>query len=755
MTAGEPQLDRDGEVAVLRAVENTIWGLGRLQQLLDLPDVEDIHIVGAERPLLRMVDGSVRRAPEPVADSDADLIAQLQYVAAHHAGAERAFSPAQPCLNMQLPDGSRLAAMRDVVAAPDGDDPPPPPARCPPGRPGPARHARSPGGPVPHRPGRRRGATCWSPGCRRAGRRRCCARWPGRSPPGERVATLETEYELGLHRLPGGSPLLVALETRPGSTEVDPATGARAGQITLSDLLHQTLRMSVTRVIVGEVRGAEALPMLEAMNAGMPGSMCTLHAGSAADAMERLVTAALKAAGGGWSDTFVTRLAAQGIDYVVHLRHLDPPPPPPGTTAPAGPGRPGGRRSGSGGRFVAEIAEVTDVNESGAIAMNRIFAASPGSGDPRAVFRMAPQRRWPFDEVGVDLDFLHAPDPAPRPPTPQPRPAGRMTAAPPPGAVAMGVTPLAWLAAVCGIAVAAGVTVGGDRRPRRPRRRRRRCRWWLVAGGAAAAGLCCGARSGRRATRTTRMRGGERWRGRRPGWPPGSVVWAITGWPVAGMAVAVVGVWSPWLLGLGPAGAGEQIDRLEALGAWCRRMADTLSGGGAVGLAQAITTSAGHAPDPIAVPVRRLAARLRAGEPTSSGVLAEFADEIDDRVADRVAAALALALHQQSGGVARVLRQLADGVARDVRARRDIEAERAEARQSMRMLLLIQAGVLGLLALVPGFAAPYRDPAGQLVMAMLLAGTLGAAGVDAPPRPRSPRTPLPQRHPMKPQVRSR
>ena len=45
-------------------------------------------------------------------------------------------------------------------------------------------------------------------------------------PPGERVATLETEYELGLHRLPGVSPLLVALETRPGSTEVDPATGA-------------------------------------------------------------------------------------------------------------------------------------------------------------------------------------------------------------------------------------------------------------------------------------------------------------------------------------------------------------------------------------------------------------------------------------------------------------------------------------------------------------------------------------------------
>ena len=93
--------------------------------------------------------------------------------------------------------------------------------------------------------------------------------------------------------------------------------------------------------------------------------------------------------------------------------------------------------------------------------------------------------------------------------------------------------------------------------------------------------------------------------------------------------------------------------------------------------------------------------------------LREFADGIDDRVGDTVAAALLLAFDQQSGGVARVLRQLADGVARDVRARRDIEAERAEARQSMRMLLLIQAGVLGLLALVPGFAAPYRTPSGN------------------------------------------
>ena len=203
----------------------------------------------------------------------------------------------------------------------------------------------------------------------------------------------------------------------------------------------------------------------------------------------------------------------------------------------------------------------------------------------------------------------------------------------------------------------------------------------------------------------------------------GLVVWVVTGWPVAGAGLVAVMVWRPWLLGAGRV-AAQRIDRLEALEKWCRRMADTLTGGGAVGLAQAVTLTARHADETIAPAVRGLAFDLRDGRTDIAAGLRTFADALDDRVADTVAAALLLALHQQSVGVAEVLRQLAEGVARDVRARRDIEAARAESRQSIKTLLLIQFALLGMLALVPGFAAPYTSGGGQVVMAVLLVATV-------------------------------
>lgn len=211
------------------------------------------------------------------------------------------------------------------------------------------------------------------------------------------------------------------------------------------------------------------------------------------------------------------------------------------------------------------------------------------------------------------------------------------------------------------------------------------------------------------------------------GWAvAGVVVWALSGWPVAGLSTTVAGLWLPWLLGSNRV-VRERIAKLEALEGWCRRMADTLAGGGAIGLAQAVVTTAARVDEPIAPAVRTLARRVRDGAGGQgndhAAALREFADAVDDRTGDVVAAALLLALHQQSGGIAGVLRQLADGVARDVRARRDIEAARAESRQSIRLLLIIQAALLVLIGLVPNFAAPYATAVGQVVMAVLLSGS--------------------------------
>ena len=97
----------------------------------------------------------------------------------------------------------------------------------------------------------------------------------------ERVVTVEDAVELQLDM-----PNLVRLEARPANTE-------GAGQVTIRDLVRNSLRMRPDRIVVGEVRGAEALDMLQAMNTGHDGSLSTLHANTPRDALRRLETMVL------------------------------------------------------------------------------------------------------------------------------------------------------------------------------------------------------------------------------------------------------------------------------------------------------------------------------------------------------------------------------------------------------------------------------------------------------------------------------
>jgi pilus assembly protein CpaF len=124
-------------------------------------------------------------------------------------------------------------------------------------------------------------------------------------PPGERVVTIEDTAELRLQQ-----PHVVRLEARPPSVE-------GRGEVTIRRLVRNSLRMRPDRIVVGEVRGPEALDMLGAMTSGHDGSLCTVHAGSAEEALRRIETLALMA-DVGLPHAAVREQVAGAVDLVVH-----------------------------------------------------------------------------------------------------------------------------------------------------------------------------------------------------------------------------------------------------------------------------------------------------------------------------------------------------------------------------------------------------------------------------------------------------
>ncbi len=128
-------------------------------------------------------------------------------------------------------------------------------------------------------------------------------------PPEERVITIEDSAELQITQVPN----LVRLETRNANTEGE-------GEITMSQLIRASLRMNPSRIIVGEVRGKEALDMLQAMNTGHPGSLSTGHGNSPKDMVSRLETMVLMAA-----DLPLEAIRGQiasALDVMVHLGRM-------------------------------------------------------------------------------------------------------------------------------------------------------------------------------------------------------------------------------------------------------------------------------------------------------------------------------------------------------------------------------------------------------------------------------------------------
>ena len=129
-------------------------------------------------------------------------------------------------------------------------------------------------------------------------------------PQWERVITIEDSAELQIRNVPN----LVSLETRKANSK-------EANEITIRDLIKASLRMRPDRIIVGEVRGEEALDMLQAMNTGHDGSLSTGHANSPEGMLSRLETMVLTGSADLPLDAIRMQISS-AVDYIVHLSRL-------------------------------------------------------------------------------------------------------------------------------------------------------------------------------------------------------------------------------------------------------------------------------------------------------------------------------------------------------------------------------------------------------------------------------------------------
>src|SRR4051812_21501621 len=131
----------------------------------------------------------------------------------------------------------------------------------------------------------------------------------GEIPDDERIVTIEDAAELRLNQSH-----VLRLEARPVNTEGE-------GLVTIRDLVRNALRMRPDRIVIGEVRGAEALDMLQAMNTGHDGSLSTVHANSARDALARVETMVLMA-GYDLPVRAIRQQVASALDLIVHIGRL-------------------------------------------------------------------------------------------------------------------------------------------------------------------------------------------------------------------------------------------------------------------------------------------------------------------------------------------------------------------------------------------------------------------------------------------------
>jgi Flp pilus assembly CpaF family ATPase len=351
--AGQAPLNAQQEEDLAEAIHAALFGVGRLQPLLENQLIENIDINGHDRVFLGFADGRETMG-EPVAESDDELIELVQVLAAYSGLASRPFDTANPQLDLRLPDGSRLSAVMDVTLRPAIS----------------IRRARlgkvfladlvgngtmSPevGSFLAAAIGARKNIMI--AGATNAGKTTLLRALANQIPSHERLITVERALELGLDQFPELHPNVVALEERLPNSEGQ-------GAISMAELVRRSLRMNPSRVIVGEVLGDEIVTMLNAMTQGNDGSLSTIHANSSLEVFNRISTYAIQSAERLPIDA-THMLIAGAIDFVVFQEK-----------------RNDYATGGTMRRFVSSIREVTGVD--GRVLSSEVFA--PGR-DGRAV----------------------------------------------------------------------------------------------------------------------------------------------------------------------------------------------------------------------------------------------------------------------------------------------------------------------------------------------------------------------------------
>ena len=300
-----PQLSQVQYWEIRQRLYVTHGALGPLGELLAKEGVEDIHIDGLDGGYLEYGD---HREPLPaIFESEEELVGLVRFYAEQ---AGKHFDPANPIVTLTLRDGSRLNAILPPIAKPLAitirkqqlrrflflDDL--------------AKSGTIPFAAVPLLEAAVRARlNIILSGPTGTGKTTLARILALMIPEGERTCVLETETELWLHELRSG---FISLEERDANVE-------GAGRITMQDLFQRgALRQRPRRIIVGEVRGKEALDMILAMTSGHDGSLTTLHASGARMALNRLEVLAMSA-DANIAPHVVRQMVGSGVDLVIHL----------------------------------------------------------------------------------------------------------------------------------------------------------------------------------------------------------------------------------------------------------------------------------------------------------------------------------------------------------------------------------------------------------------------------------------------------